>query len=323
VTLERCDRPLSVVTAADDALARVAAQHHGVFTADQASRLGFSGRARQVRLSTGRWDLIYDNVYRIGGAPATWRGDLLAACWAPEPTARASHRAAATLWGLPSGKGDAVEITCKRWRRTRHNGLVIHESLAFDELDEIVVDSIPCTTVARTLFDLARSLSPVMLDANIDTALRRELVSLDDLRGASKRLATRGRPGGLKFRAAIERRTGASALPESVPERILADLLVRQGLPAPVHQFVIRTDDGRFVARVDLAYPDWMVVIEYDSVEHHTGTAAHIRDSARRDAIGDLGYAVLTATSADLKDRGQRIAASVRRRRRKERGCVT
>ena len=113
----------------------------------------------------------------------------------------------------------------------------------------------------------------------------------------------------------VEARSEAAALPDSVPERLLAGMLVRQGLPVPQHQFVIRDAAGGFVARVDLAYPEGMVVIEYDSVEHHTGTPAHVRDSARRNAIGDLGYAVLTATSADLKDRGERIARSIRQRR--------
>jgi len=204
---------------------------------------------------------------------------------------------------------------CERWRRTRHDGLVVHESVALEDVDRDERDGIPCTSAARTLFDLARRSSPVMLDANIDAALRRELLSIDELRRTSTRLATKGRPGGRRFRAAVEARTGVSALPDSVPERVLADILVRQGLPAPVHQHVIRTHDGGFVARVDLAYPQWMVVIEYDSIEHHTGTAVHIRDSARRDAIGDLGYAVLTATVADLRDRGERLATLVRHRR--------
>jgi hypothetical protein len=259
--------------------------------------------------------LVYDGVYRMGGAPRTWRGDLLAACWAAPTTAAASHRSAAALAGLPSGRTDVVEIICERWRRTRNAGLVVHESLLFDDEDREERDSVPCTSMARTLFDLARTLTPVMLDANIDAALRRDLVSLDELRSASTRLATKGRPGGQKFRAAVSARTGAAGLPESVPERLLAELLVRQGLPAPVHQFVVRDDAGGFVARVDLAYPDWMIVIEYDSIEHHTGTAAHVRDSTRRDAIGDQHYTVLTATVADLRDRGERIAGLVRRRR--------
>jgi hypothetical protein len=300
---------------ADDQLAELAARHYGNFATSHLVELGFSEDARHVRLSTGRWELLYDEVYRIGGAPRSWNGDVLAACWAAGPEALASHRTAAQLWGLPSGRTDVIEIMCDRWRRTRHRGLIVHESLVIDADDRALADGIPCTSAARTLFDLARRLSPVMLDANIDDAMRRKLVSLDDLRRTATRLATKGRPGGRKFRAAVEARDVASALPESVPERLLADMLMRQGLPAPVHQLVIRDESGAFVARVDLAYPEWMIVIEYDSVEHHSGTAAHIRDSTRRDAIGDLGYAVLTATSADLKDRGARIAASVRKRR--------
>jgi hypothetical protein len=314
VTSARSGRHLNVAGVRDDALAQLAASQHGVFAAPHLEALEFSPDARRARLTRGRWVHLYDDVYRIGGAPQTWRGDVLAACLAARSTAAASHWSAAALWELPAGRTDVIEILCNRWERTRHDGLVVHESLVIDEEDLDEVDGIPCTSTARTLFDLARRLSPVMLDANIDTALRRELVSLDELRRTSTRLATKGRPGGRKFRAAIEARTGVSALPESVPERVLAASFVRHGLPVPQHQFVVRDEVGNFVARVDLAYPQWMTVIEYDSVEHHTGTVAHIRDSTRRDAIGDQGYLVLTATVADLRDRGERLARLIRRR---------
>ncbi len=298
----------------DDALGCLATRQHGIFALEHVDALDFSDGARKARTSSGRWILVYDGVYRMGGAPKTWRGDLLAACLAAGPDALASHRSAAALWSLPSGRTDLIELMCSRWRRSRHDSLVVHESLRIDDDDDRDErDSIPCTSAARTLFDLARRLSPVMLDANIDAALRHKLVSLDELRRTSTRLATKGRPGGRKFRAAVSGRTGEVALPESVPERRLAELLVRQGLPAPVHQYVIRDETGGFVARVDLAYPDARLVIEYDSVEHHTGTAAHYRDAARRNAISDLDYTVLVATGADLKDRANRLAASVRR----------
>ena len=252
----------------------------------------------------------------MAGSPTTWRSELVAACWAGGTRALASHRSAAALWHLPSGRADIAELVCPRWKRARHHGLIVHESLDIEDAEEdrAEVDGIPCTSVTRTLFDLARLLSPVMLDANLDNALRRDLVSIEQLRSTSARLATKGRRGGRRFRAAVDARSVASAIPESVPERLLADMLVRRGLPIPACQFVVRNDAGAFVARVDLAYPEWRVIIEYDSVEHHTGTAAHIRDSTRRDAIGDLGYSVLTATSADLRDHGERIANSVRRR---------
>jgi very-short-patch-repair endonuclease len=249
----------------------------------------------------------------MAGSPVTWRSELLAACWAGGTRALASHRSAAALLSLPAARTGVAELICPRWKRARHDGLLVHESLVIDDLDRSEVDGIPCTSVARTLFDLARTLSPVMLDANIDAALRRELVSVEELRNTSGRLATKGRPGGRRFRTAVEARSIASAIPESVPERLLADLLVRRGLPAPSHQCVIQTDDGEFVARVDLAYPDARLVIEYDSIEHHTGTAAHFRDAARRNAISDLDYTVLVATAADLHDSAARLAASVRR----------
>jgi hypothetical protein len=46
------------------------------------------------------------------------------------------------------------EITCPRWRRARHDGLVVHETKAFDPVDAMVIDGIPVTTPQRTLLDL-------------------------------------------------------------------------------------------------------------------------------------------------------------------------
>jgi very-short-patch-repair endonuclease len=297
----------------DEAIARIAEQHHGVFAAQHLDGLGVTRGIRQRRVETGRWRAVHDSVYRIAGAPLTWEGSVLAACWAGGTRALASHRSAAALWELPSGKTDVVELTCPRWRRARHDSLLVHETTVLDQSDRALVTNIPCTSPTRTLFDLARTSSPVMLDANLDSALRRQIVSLDALRETVRRLATQGRPGGKRFKTLDEARVGGGPTAESVPERRLADMLVRQGLPSPVLQYEIRDRDGRFVARVDLAYPTLMLAIEYDSLEHHVGKLALVRDSARRNALTELGFTVLTATVADIRDRGERLAASVRR----------
>ena len=296
----------------DDELAGLAASQHGVFATHHLVELGFSDAARRARISTGRWEVPYDGVYRIAGAPRTWQSAVLTACWAGGTRALASHRSAAALWDLPSGRTDLIELTCPRWRRTRHRDLVVHESLRFDDSDHALVTAIPCTSVARTLFDLARIVSPVMLDANLDAALRRQLVSIDELVQTAERLATRGRPGGRAFSVAVRTRTRGGATAESVPERLLARLLEQQGLGPPVLQYEVRDDRGRFVARVDLAYPDDGLVVEYDSFEHHVGTSALVRDSARRNAIAAVGLTVLTATAADLRDGADRLALSIR-----------
>jgi hypothetical protein len=42
--------------------------------------------------------------------------------------------------------------------------------------------------------------------------------------------------------------------------------------------------EGRFIARVDAAYPELRIAIEFDSYEHHTGKLA-VRDTDRRNQL--------------------------------------
>jgi very-short-patch-repair endonuclease len=300
----------------DEAIAKIAADNHGIFALHHLDDLEVTREFRHQRLACGRWEAVHDSAYRIAGAPRTWRSDLLAGCWAGGTRTIASHRSAAALWELPSARRDVVELTCPRWRRARHDDLIVHETTILAAEDHTVVDGIPCTSAERTLFDLARRTSPVMLDANIDAALRRDLVTLDHLVAVVERLATKGRPGAARFRAVIAERRGAGAAPaESVPERLLAAALLRHGLPAPTLQYEVRAPSGEFVARVDLAYPEWRILIEYDSFEHHVGKLALVRDGVRRNALQELGFTVLTATAFDVRDSARRLAASIRRLR--------
>ena len=110
---------------------------------------------------------------RVVGTPLTWRGRLLAACWAGGTHAVASHRGAAELWQLPGRDIESTEITCPRWRRARHDGLLVHESLVLDDIDTTTRERIPVTTVPRTLFDLAGVVGPTTVNIAVAAALRR------------------------------------------------------------------------------------------------------------------------------------------------------
>jgi hypothetical protein len=165
-------------------------------------------------------------VYRISGSPRAWKGDVIAATCAGGERAVASHRTAGALWELPGGRTTPVEITCPRWRRTRHLGLVVHESTRLEEAEITLVENIRCTTVERTIFDLCSFVGSTTIQLAIDTALRRQLTTLDALHETHDRLATRGRRGGRLFRATLNTRSGA-APHESAPERLVARALVR------------------------------------------------------------------------------------------------
>jgi len=101
-----------------------AAAHEGIFTRKHA--LGFGLTRREIDRCLGSaWVAVHLGVYRIDGAPATWRGRLLAACWSAPALAGISHCSATALFELPGGRDDIVELTCVRWRRAREAGLVV------------------------------------------------------------------------------------------------------------------------------------------------------------------------------------------------------
>src|ERR687898_3063044 len=118
----------------DETLARFAAEHHAVFTTAHAALCGFTEAQIVYRKESRRWLHQHLGAYYMAGAPPSWKGDLLAACWAGGFRAVASHRSAAALWNLAGGRRSMQEITCPRWRRARHAGLVVHETKAFDSV---------------------------------------------------------------------------------------------------------------------------------------------------------------------------------------------
>jgi hypothetical protein len=290
---------------------QVAEQHHGVFAAHHLRELEVPDHVRRHRLAIGRWEMVHERVYRVVGNPLSWRGRVLAACWAGGTRAVASHRTAAELGELPGRSVRRIEISCPRWRRAQHDGLVVHESLVLDDEDKTSSSNIPVTSVPRTLFDLASVVGDRTHDLAVATALRRKLTDLNELEAILVRLGRRGRAGTARFRTTLELHAADRSQTESEAEHRILRQIVGHGLPAPTPQYVIRRTDGSFVARVDFAYPDLKIAIEYDSYAHHLGTEAHDRDGARRNAILGLHWYPITATAADLRTGGHRLADEI------------
>ncbi len=293
----------------DRAIAMVAAAQHGVFTRAQAEHAGFTRDQRDKRVRAGRWEVVHPGIYQIAGVPESWRATLLASCWAAHSLAVASHRSAAELWGLPGGRADIVEITCRRWRRGRPAGLIVHETKLLPDDDTAEVDGIPVTSVDQTLLGLAAVMTPTVVDMALDRALLRKLTTRASLESFVARKRRSGRNGVAVLGDLVAARDPLGGIPESVMETKLKRLLRRHGLPTPVFQHVI-CHQGRFVARVDAAYPELRIAIEFDSYEHHTGKLAVVRDNDRRNQLINIKWRTVTFTTADLQsDGGQAIEA--------------
>ena len=74
-----------------------------------------------------------------------------------------------------------------------------------------------------------------------------------------------------------------------------------EGFPAPVRQKVI-DDEGRFVGRVDLVFPERRLIVEVDSFRYHQGRRSFEDDRSRRNALTALGWLVVHITSAMLTE---------------------
>ncbi len=291
------------MTTPDRTIGHLAATQHGVFTLVQSTAAGFTRPARDRRLRSGRWLVVYPGVYRMAGAPSSWRGQLLATCWEATPSAVASHRSAAALWGLAGGRTDLLEITCLRWRRAQRDGLVVHETNLLGIDDVMEVDCVPVTTPEQTLLGLAAVVRPAVVEMALDQALRQGFTTRRGLEAFVARKRGRGRNGIGVLRTLLAERDPLAGIPESVMETRLKQLLRRHDLPVPEFQYVIR-HEGRFVARVDAAYPDLRIAIEYDSFEHHTGKLAIVRDNDRRNTLTRIRWTTVTFTAKDVRDGG-------------------
>jgi hypothetical protein len=263
------------------------------------------------RIELGLWQRLHDDVYIVAGAPLTWKSALLAACWAGGFRAVASHRSAAALYELAGGRRSIVEVTCPRWRRAQHDGLVVHETKSLTGVDITVLDGIPVTTPERTLFDLGAVCAESVVEMALDRAEHHGLVTRASVQATLDRLSKPGRNGAGTLRRLLGTHDEERRPPESEMETLLIQTLRRLGWPEPVPQYEIRQAGG-FVARVDAAYPQWQIAIEYQSDTHHAGHIARHRDNERRNRVIAAGWFPVEAMLPDLRNGGARFCAALR-----------
>ncbi len=214
------------------------------------------------QLRSSAWQRLFPDVYACSTVEVTHRVRTVAVVRLLFPGAVASGRSAACWWGADvAGPDDAVDCTVPPGA---HHGVVAGVRLRRRHLaaDDVVSwKGLTVTGPVRTVLDLAALRPPDEAVVAVDQFLQLERVSLAEARAAGRGLT--GRDCRL-VRTALSR---ADGLAESPQETRLRLLLHRSPLPRPVAQFVVR-DGGGFVARVDFAWPEHRIAVEYDGAWH-------------------------------------------------------
>lgn len=209
-----------------------------------------------------------------------------------------SHATAARIWGIPLPPWleaeDGLHVSFASGHRApAAAGLLGHE-LTVAEHEVTRWSGVPLTTPSRTWRDLCGALEARDLVAAGDHILRNGLGTPHSLAAATATPRFRGRT---RARIALPLLDPAA---ESPPESLLRFALLTAGLPPMVANESLFDAGGRFVARPDLRFTDYPLIVEYDGDGHRTSSSQWRRDVERFAAIEDLGFDVVRATSDDL-----------------------
>ncbi|PWJ26750.1 hypothetical protein ATK17_2925 [Branchiibius hedensis] len=126
-----------------------------------------------------------------------------------------------------------------------------------------------------------------------DWLLTKKLITRPELRASSKVA------GAARVRQAeCWMRVGS----ESFRETSVRTILRLAGLPNPQVNPNIVDAQGNFVARGDLPYPQWKVLVEYDGWHHERSASQRQEDIERREKLDRLGWRSVVLTSRDHDD---------------------
>jgi hypothetical protein len=154
---------------------------HGVVSRAQLLDFGFSVKAIEHRIRSGRLRVIWPGVYAVGQLNLTREGRWMAAILAAGEGAALSHESAAALWDIyPSGRRLAgagltpIHVSVPANRTIRLEGIKPHRRKQMPPTT--TKGPIPLSQPLFTLVDLAATLGDRQLESAINEADRLGLV---------------------------------------------------------------------------------------------------------------------------------------------------
>ncbi len=277
----------------DQRIGWIAGEQHGVISLAQLEAAGLSPSAARRRAATGRLVRLHRGVFAVGHGAVSLNGRRLAAVLACGSGAALSHRSAAALWGLrPSNGRLAVSVPSQAGRKAP--GVELHRCGSLTSADITEVDAIPCTTVARTLLDLAATVDRAGLIAAITRA--EQLRVYDGARVEAVLERAQGKRGARLLRSVLA--DWSDDRTRSHFERELLAFLRRRGLPKPEVNAWITVEDRTI--QPDFMWPERRVILETDGYATHRTRKAFGDDRRRDQLLTRNGWTTLRAAYRQL-----------------------
>ncbi len=225
---------------------------------------------------------------------------MLAAVLACEKGTVLSYGSAAELLGLWDKRLPVFHVIPPDWSGRKIPGIRWHR-VRVPLADEIEIrDGVPCTTISRTIVDMAGESGWGQLRRLVEQAAILRQLDVDEI---ERILAGGRRRGSPRLRAILAPWRGTREQRPVLRSRLEARLLPRlieEGLPAPRTNVKLRIEGHRF--EVDLLWDEQRLAIEADGEETHRTPAAFQRDRKRDQVLAAAGYRTARITWRQVID---------------------
>ena len=302
-------------------MAALAARQYAVVSLDQLRELGLSRRAVQDRADSGRLHRIHHAVYSLVPLNLLGRnGRYMAAVLACGPNAALSYRSAAALHEIRRTARTNIDVTIPGRSPRKHAGIDVHRSTTLTPEDVTTVHGIPCTTVARTILDLAQVIKGRPLERALDQA---EILGLLDLAALDDQIErNKARPAARRLQAVLDQHYIGSTPTWSELEEALLAACRRAKLPMPeVNALIDPHDSDPTAIRVDFVWREQRVIVETDGHETHHTRRAFEEDRLRDQRLIVAGWTVIRITWRQLTQHPSEITDRIARLLSRERAA--
>ena len=294
----------------DRRIAQCATRQHGTLAVRQLVSLGLSASAVRSRVSRGRLHVVFRGVVSPGPPRLlTAKGWVMAATLACRPGTAASHRSSSMLFELRLGQRRWIDVTTPGATGRQRRGIRIHDGTTLTPADMTVIDNIPCTSLARTLLDIAEDATRREVERALDAAEQQRLL---DIRAIDDVLArANGRRGAKLLRAVLaEHRVGSTITRSKLEEAFLAICRAVELAPDAVNAWIPFPDGGG--AEADFLWRRQRLIVEVDGRNVHATRRAFQSDRRRDQRLMLLGWRVVRFTWQQVMYEPAYVAATLR-----------
>lgn len=255
----------------------------------EALACGLSRRMLQSR----RFVMIHRGIYVDADLEQTLDVMVAADLLVLPPDACLSHTTALHWYGVTIGSAQPRHYSTNTAAQTRLKDVTLHRRIG--TLHPRVLRGVRVLGPDRTLVDCGTLLNPVDLVRAGDWLVRLGMTSPPTAQDYANHRHLDG---------VVKTRSSAMLIRErvdSVRETDVRLTLVACRLPEPETNAEIRDKAGQFLARGDLVYRRWKIVIEYDGWHHERDAAQRSKDILRRERLEAAGWRVIVIVSDDMK----------------------